>query len=619
MKNNLKKAKNGFTLFELLAVITVLALIAGISIITIRFLMKDVEDKLDDTSKNLILSSAYDYALEYRGTEGWNEERKDDEIKFCVSLNSLVDNGYFADNEDKFNKIRELYAVKFLIKNGVYNYEFVELAELEDNDICKYSIRNSTTSSNEIETKITENDKDIGTFIYKIDSLSNNKYKISQDLNLKLKEEITTKIYVNMLLDVSTSMGSKAYETAKKAITDFSQGLAGNTKIESNMSLIVFGRQPQIMRDFSTEIFSDSDFPALDGAGTNTIGAIDLVTSFYYNEKLSEDDIVYTVLLTDGMPLNYTYLVRKDSLTCLGYNFDINEKYMYPYDTKKAILKCLNATGNSDFTTNNNLHIEYYTNLYDAIKKCNNYNASSNGNGCKNENDDYKAKMIRYNYTNLKGQLNEAEENKETEKIANLNNQINTLLKNSWSKLKSSSSMLKDKGSNLFVINYKNDSDFFEKNGKEIASKNCDTSDKSCYYFADESGISTVFSNLTSQIITLSEATGARITIKSNSKDGNNFVKIYDNNDNLVDNIQREVSIDDNGEINFSNDYNIEISDYLFDKIKCDKENDVCKSDEDIQLFEIKLELQYPGKGYQEVEIEQPKFKLELTKIDTLN
>lgn len=601
MKKNLKKAKNGFTLFELLAVITVLTLIAGISIITIRFLMKDVEDKLDDTSKNLILSSAYDYALEYRGTEGWNEERKDDEIKFCVSLNSLVDNGYFADNEDKFNKIRELYAVKFLIKNGVYNYEFVELAELEDNDICKYSIRNSTTSSNEIETKITENDKDIGTFIYKIDSLSNNKYKINQDLNLKLKEEITTKIYVNMLLDVSDSMGETAYNNAKNAIMTSSGKLSSNSNVEANMSLIVFGRQPQIMRDFSTKKFDDADFPSEDnGKGTNTIGAIDLVTSFYHNEKLFENDIVYTVLLTDGMPLNYTYL-EKDS-SCLGYNFKLkenteeNETYMYNYTSvsRGDVISCLNNE-NNNFTEDAGKD-DYYDHLYGAIIECSDYNATQNK--CKKDSNGYAARMIRYNYTGSSGKIR------------------SKILEDSWEKLISSSETLKSKGSNLFVINYKTKT---EKNSKIIASKNCDTSDKSCYYFADESGISTVFENLTSQIITLSEATGARITIKSNSEDGNNFVKIYDNNDNLVDNIQREVSIDDNGEVNFSNDYNVEISDYLFDKIKCDKENDVCKSDEDIQLFEIKLELQYPGKGYQEVEIEQPKFKLELTKIDTLN
>ena len=93
--NNRKKYK-GFTLIELLAIILILSLIIFTVIIMFKEVFISTEQTINKTEKNIILSAANDYALEYRGTDGWIEEIEEDEtVNFCVSLDSLIKYGYF--------------------------------------------------------------------------------------------------------------------------------------------------------------------------------------------------------------------------------------------------------------------------------------------------------------------------------------------------------------------------------------------------------------------------------------------------------------------------------------------------------------------------------------------
>ena len=79
-----------------------------------------------DSEKNIILSAANDYALEYRGTDSWVEEVGDDgTVNFCVSLDSLIKYGYFKNDSSNFEKYKDDYVVEFQIENGVYNYKFI--------------------------------------------------------------------------------------------------------------------------------------------------------------------------------------------------------------------------------------------------------------------------------------------------------------------------------------------------------------------------------------------------------------------------------------------------------------------------------------------------------------
>ena len=100
MKNddliNKKNGKRGFTLIELMAILIILALIVMLSSTVINNIFDDVEKRVDKTTKNVIISAANDYVLEYRKKNDWKENvANNGDITFCVSMNSLLDTGYY--------------------------------------------------------------------------------------------------------------------------------------------------------------------------------------------------------------------------------------------------------------------------------------------------------------------------------------------------------------------------------------------------------------------------------------------------------------------------------------------------------------------------------------------
>lgn len=449
-------SKSGFTLIELLGVIVVLVLIATITLRIINVTKDDVDDKIDKTTKNMILSAASDYTLEFRNTSDWKEEKTSDGTTiFCISFDSLVEKGYFKNSKTNYQEISDgYYAVKGTIKNNVYNYEFIELDDnISDDDICKYYRRESNIYSNpsseetipvdkiEINSNIQDGDNTLGTLDYKIQNLKNNKYAIKLDLDLNLYDILETKdIYVNVVLDKSGSMNSSnKYKNAKTAASSFSKILSETDGINAKMSLIEFGLQPMLKRDFSTEPFANTDFSSPNGGGTNASGGIDLVTSFIADGVIKKGSDTYTILLFDGQPIQYSTIDYYDKD---GKKTTMSPQYIY------------NKLENPNYDIHGYAAI-YYKNFHNAITGCGD-----------------NARCKEYEIINDEGL-------KEKIQITYGTNG------NSWNHLTTSSNYLKNTGSKLIVIGYGTD---FGKNAQNIAttdSELCSDSkySSSCYYY----------------------------------------------------------------------------------------------------------------------------------------
>lgn len=83
------KKDNGFTLIELLAVITLIALLAVLIVPSIINLVTNNEDKLDNTTKELIFTATENY-LDYNQ----NTYIKGEGAVYCITLEELIDKGF---------------------------------------------------------------------------------------------------------------------------------------------------------------------------------------------------------------------------------------------------------------------------------------------------------------------------------------------------------------------------------------------------------------------------------------------------------------------------------------------------------------------------------------------
>ena len=166
---NMKKKFKGFTLIELLAVILILALIFIFVIFSFGSVFSGVNDKISKTEKKVILTAAKNYALEYRGSDTWVEEidKNTGNVSFCVSLESLINYGYFKNDGNNFEKYKNSHVVEFTIINGVYDYE---LKDIDESENCK---RFDFTSgipdgNNNIVTEINNGVDNVGDFTYHV-------------------------------------------------------------------------------------------------------------------------------------------------------------------------------------------------------------------------------------------------------------------------------------------------------------------------------------------------------------------------------------------------------------------------------------------------------------------
>ena len=115
------KEKRGFTLIELLAVILILGIIMSISTYFMFNSNKDAENEVNYINENGILNSASFYTTEYNKNLIWNE----DENAACISINTLINRGYF-EQDDIVASGYDKYSVKVTeVGDKVYNYELV--------------------------------------------------------------------------------------------------------------------------------------------------------------------------------------------------------------------------------------------------------------------------------------------------------------------------------------------------------------------------------------------------------------------------------------------------------------------------------------------------------------
>jgi len=554
-----KKYKKGFTLVELLAVLLILGIVIGFVFLVINSIFKDVDDSVDKVTKNIILDAANDYAIEYKDANDWKEHDDGEKTIFCISLDTLMERGYFKNDESNYEKYRNKYAVKAEGINGVYKYEFVELSKLDDSDICRYYRRESVLideNGNKVDSVkkdiVIKDDKtgsDLGTLESVVSMMEDNRFKVDFNLDVQLYDIVENKdVYVSVVLDKSNSMRGDKYDNATQAAVRLSEILSENNEINAQMALIQFAENVNLKRDFSTEIFDSFDI--LDG-GTNPSAGLDLTSSLIYNKLLTDN--LYTILLFDGEPNFYPIMRynRKD------YNLE-------------SIYK---ENGNSyDMVNKADIYFKNYPNNKNGISFSNKYNL--------NEND-------------------------------------------VWNKLIASGGYLKNLNSKLIVIGYDVDFGSKANNlvtkDKDLCSNSKDG--EHCYYYeADASAISGLFTSLANKIIELSSVDKIELILKSAVYNGDNLVDIFDLDGNKVDIIKKTYNYDDVdefGNLNVETEYRFAISDSYYEKIKC--VNNVCSYDDIDKFLDVSLELWYPDGTVKKIEIQQPNFDINLYKESLLN
>ena len=107
--------KKGFTIIELLSVIIILALISAFTIPIVLNSREGAVNKISEQErKNLIEASKMvaidldDYLSKIYNCSGWISEKCTKEnnnwITVTITVGDLIDNGYFEDNHEHFNR-----------------------------------------------------------------------------------------------------------------------------------------------------------------------------------------------------------------------------------------------------------------------------------------------------------------------------------------------------------------------------------------------------------------------------------------------------------------------------------------------------------------------------------
>ena len=353
MKNddliNKKNGKRGFTLIELMAILIILALIVMLSSTVINNIFDDVEKRVDKTTKNVIISAANDYVHEYRNKNGWKENvANNGDITFCVSMNSLLDTGYYDYDDEYIIKNKDKLFVSVLINNNkVFNYDLIGLDDVYDQCMYTLSDSNLNRTDGQINIKDDNDDKSIGSLGYKIDEIDSKNYDVDIDFLAELgidTVEMTVPVYVAIVLDNSGSMYEDSWGNAKDAAIQLSNTII-NDLADSQVALIQYNDTPVLSRNFENKSLNNNDFIYPHG-GTNVSGSIDLVSSLYKNLDIPDYAMLYTILLYDGEPNYVSYLTydKNKRLYNLSSNWElyydnflsafngINSSYKYAYN-----------------------------------------------------------------------------------------------------------------------------------------------------------------------------------------------------------------------------------------------------------------------------------------------
>ena len=204
------KTKKGFTLVELLAVIVVITLISGVGIITYLKTINNSKSKATLLAINNIKEAAYLYSKEGTDEIEWvnsyDKEGKESGKYACVSVQQLINKGYFKDNF--FDK--EIYKGSEITKNT-----FIEVSMGTNNDNLKVVVNKNDNTK----------DKCIGSaingdlFHLKLDKLE--RYTDTIKLKVSSKDnDIIPKNYIVSIDDVSKKEESTTGEVTFKKLTN---------------------------------------------------------------------------------------------------------------------------------------------------------------------------------------------------------------------------------------------------------------------------------------------------------------------------------------------------------------------------------------------------------------
>ncbi len=334
------KKKKGFTLIELLAVIVVLGIVASMTIVIFIGTRDSSNEKIDDMTKSLIIGSVRDYATEFRNSDDWEQEEsvaynadgtKDKIVSYCVSIESLINSGYFKNDNDRVNKLRDNYVALVTEKNGtVSDIEFIEKGslteEVDKTNKCQYVKKEYSNSGNfsgehSIKYNIDGADVEVARIKYVFKRIDDYTYDVDFTLTNTLNIDnipINKGVDLLMLLDYSGSMSGSSYQRAKDASKSLSDSFIKTVK-NSRVGLIGFSTYGKIIRDLRNSNFDDVTFPSASGA-TNVNNAIDEAI-YLFNESNSDNNLKYVLLLYDGYPNYVSY-------------YYMNGKSMYP-DSKE--------------------------------------------------------------------------------------------------------------------------------------------------------------------------------------------------------------------------------------------------------------------------------------------
>jgi len=305
-----EKERKGFTLIELLATIVIITLVFTIGFVFISDIFDSSNEAMDGINEKTILSVVEDYVLEFREEVTWNEgEDKEGNTGFCITLDSLINYGYFEGNEEEVNEYRETHFIKGIVKNGVYSYTLLEKGVNGStiSNECKFYKQDAQIVNNGSgNVPINEEEQKIGEFIYNVSQRDEKNYDtyVNFSIDFKLDENIIKiPTYVVVVLDRSGSMSSSSkFTNAKSAATSFSIGILEKVK-DAQIALISYASDASVTRDFANANFKNVDFGSASGT-TATDEAIDLALKRINEDvfKKNENANVYTLLLFDGVP-----------------------------------------------------------------------------------------------------------------------------------------------------------------------------------------------------------------------------------------------------------------------------------------------------------------------------
>lgn len=215
------RKKNGFTLVELLAVVSILALICVITIPIVMNLFTNNQKITDAVNQSIVKASGI-YVSEYPDEVDWYIH-KNNYKDVCIDLSALVDKGYFKDQNVNVDKLEKDYSVRVTADTeDSYSYAVIKSSScVFDDTVPRGYIGNIswTTKSVSVDLVCTEDDSKVKAIEYY--DLNEDKWKkVNVDLNAVVSKKF---VFNNLKNDKSYQISFKCLNTADMIGDEISQ------------------------------------------------------------------------------------------------------------------------------------------------------------------------------------------------------------------------------------------------------------------------------------------------------------------------------------------------------------------------------------------------------------